>query len=109
MSVIEAINAALATVQDPELHRALPELGMVEHVAHSDGVADLTILLTISGCPMKDRLRTDITAAVGFVKKTSKEEQIIRKICILFFELMTQDFLISYLKVSVHFNALSKL
>lgn len=68
MSVIEAINAALATVQDPELHRALPELGMVEHVAHSDGVADLTILLTISGCPMKDRLRTDITAAVGAVE-----------------------------------------
>jgi len=49
MSVIEGINAALATVQDPELHRALPELGMVEHVGFSNGVADLTILLTISG------------------------------------------------------------
>lgn len=68
MSVIEAINAALATVQDPELHRALPELGMVEHVDFSNGVADLTILLTISGCPMKDRLTTDITGAVSAVE-----------------------------------------
>ena len=68
MSVIEGINAALATVQDPELHRALPELGMVEHVGFSDGVADLTILLTISGCPMKDRLTTDITGAVSAVE-----------------------------------------
>ena len=67
MSLIEEINAALATVQDPELHHALPELGMVESVAESGGIVDLTILLTISGCPMKDRLTTDITSAVGAV------------------------------------------
>jgi ATP-binding protein involved in chromosome partitioning len=72
MTVIDAINAALSTVQDPELHRALPELGMVESVAHANGVADLTILLTISGCPMKDRLTTDITAAVGAVEGVSE-------------------------------------
>ena len=64
MTLIEKINAALATVQDPELHHALPELGMVESVAENNGVGDLTILLTISGCPMKDRLTSDITAAV---------------------------------------------
>ena len=29
MTIVEQIHAALATVQDPELHRALPELGMV--------------------------------------------------------------------------------
>ena len=68
MTIIEGINAALATVQDPELHRALPELGMVESVSESSGVVDLTILLTISGCPMKDRLTNDITAAVGAVE-----------------------------------------
>jgi ATP-binding protein involved in chromosome partitioning len=68
MTIIEGINAALATVQDPELHRTLPELGMVESVSESSGVVDLTILLTISGCPMKDRLTNDITAAVGAVE-----------------------------------------
>ena len=30
MTTIELINAALATVSDPELHRPLPDLGMVE-------------------------------------------------------------------------------
>ena len=64
MTTIELINAALATVSDPELHRPLPELGMVESVAVNGSVAELKILLTISGCPMQDRLRSDITAAV---------------------------------------------
>ena len=64
MTTIELINAALATVSDPELHRPLPELGMVESVAVNGAVAELKILLTISGCPMQDRLRSDITAAV---------------------------------------------
>lgn len=64
MSTLELIHAALATVQDPELHRALPELGMVKSVAHNGTTAELEILLTISGCPMKDRLTTDIEKAV---------------------------------------------
>ena len=64
MTTIELINAALATVSDPELHRPLPDLGMVESVSVSGATADLKILLTISGCPMQDRLRSDITEAV---------------------------------------------
>lgn len=72
MTVIEQINGALAQVQDPELHRPLPELGMVESVAFSDGVAQIKILLTISGCPMQDRLRTDVTTAVTNVPEVSR-------------------------------------
>lgn len=64
---IALINAALATVSDPELHRPLPDLGMVERVEFSNGVADLKILLTISGCPMRDRLQKDVTEAVSKV------------------------------------------
>ena len=64
MTTIDLIHAALATVQDPELHRALPELGMVKSVELVGGTAQLEILLTISGCPMKDRLTTDIDKAV---------------------------------------------
>ena len=62
--IIEDINAALGTVSDPELHRPLPELGMVKSVEFKAGVAHIEILLTISGCPMRDRLQTDISATV---------------------------------------------
>ena len=62
--IIEAISRALATVSDPELHRPLPDLGMVESVIFDNGEARITILLTISGCPMKDRLHKDISEAV---------------------------------------------
>ena len=65
--IIEAIKVALGTVIDPELRRPLPELGMVESVAFDSGVAKLTILLTISGCPMRDRLQQDVNTAVTSV------------------------------------------
>jgi len=74
MTVIESIHAALATVEDPEIHRPLPDLGMVESVQADGGVARLKILLTISGCPMQDRLRTDITKAVMAVETISSVE-----------------------------------
>jgi ATP-binding protein involved in chromosome partitioning len=62
--IIDEINTALATVSDPELHRPLPELGMVKSVEFKSGVAHIEILLTISGCPMRDRLQSDISAAL---------------------------------------------
>ena len=62
--LIAEINKALATVSDPELHRPLPELGMVESVEFEGGIASIKILLTISGCPMRDRLEKDVRAAV---------------------------------------------
>lgn len=64
---IEKLHAALATVIDPELRRPLPELGMVESVSLAQGVASIKILLTISGCPMRDRLQTDISNAITSV------------------------------------------
>lgn len=70
--VIAAIHRALARVNDPELRRPLPDLGMVESVNFLDGVATLDIKLTISGCPMRDRLSSDITAAVTEVAGVAK-------------------------------------
>jgi len=71
---LSLISEALATVSDPELHRPLPDLGMVEEVLFSDGTAKLKILLTISGCPMRDRLQKDITEAVTKVPHVSNVE-----------------------------------
>lgn len=64
MTTLDLVHAALATVSDPELHRPLPDLGMVESVEIIGSTANLKILLTISGCPMQDRLRSDISTAV---------------------------------------------
>jgi ATP-binding protein involved in chromosome partitioning len=61
--LIDAVRNELANVSDPELHRPITELGMVDRIEINDGVADLSILLTISGCPMRERLHQDVTAA----------------------------------------------
>jgi ATP-binding protein involved in chromosome partitioning len=67
-TVEAAIAAALATVDDPEIRRPITELGMVRDVVlRSDGLATIGILLTVVGCPLKDKLRSDITRAVGAV------------------------------------------
>lgn len=63
-SIKSAIEVELAKVSDPELHRPITELGMVERIEFHDGIVDLSILLTISGCPMRDRLQKDVSEAV---------------------------------------------
>jgi len=61
----DALFAALSTVNDPEIRKPITELGMVESVAVDEsGRAAVTILLTISGCPLKDTLTRDATAAL---------------------------------------------
>lgn len=74
MSTIELINTALGTVIDPELHKPLPELGMIESVNFADGIAKIGILLTIVGCPMKDRLHSDITKSLSNISEVKTVE-----------------------------------
>ncbi len=63
-SAVSAVTEALGTVIDPEIRRPITELGMVESVSVTDGVADVTVLLTISGCPLQATIRSDVTQAV---------------------------------------------
>jgi ATP-binding protein involved in chromosome partitioning len=72
--ITQAIHKALATVSDPELHRPLPDLGMVESVTFNNGTAQIKILLTISGCPMRERLHNDVLSAVREVPGISSVE-----------------------------------
>jgi ATP-binding protein involved in chromosome partitioning len=66
--LLEDVQAALATVNDPEIRRPITELGMVRDVEiGSDATVGVTVLLTVSGCPMKDTLTRDVTRAVGRV------------------------------------------
>ncbi len=61
----DALLAALATVNDPEIHRPITELGMVGSLACAeDGRVAVTVLLTVSGCPLKETLTRDTTAAL---------------------------------------------
>jgi ATP-binding protein involved in chromosome partitioning len=63
---VEQVNAALATVNDPEIHRPITELGMVKQVEVApDGTVVVQVWLTVSGCPLKDTITRDVTAAVG--------------------------------------------
>jgi ATP-binding protein involved in chromosome partitioning len=64
---LDAVHAALATVDDPEIRRPVTELGMVKSVQADGGIVRVDIFLTVAGCPMKDRLTTDVKAAVGAV------------------------------------------
>ncbi len=56
---------ALATVNDPEIRKPITELGMVKAVDVDEaGHVAATIYLTISGCPMRDTITKDSTAAL---------------------------------------------
>ena len=67
----ETILEALAKVNDPEIKRPITELGMVDTVTIDDAgaspVISVRILLTVAGCPLKDTLNRDVTAAVKSV------------------------------------------
>ena len=64
----EAIDAALATVQDPEIRRPLTELKMIKAVDIADsGAVTVEIWLTVSGCPMRDEITGRVTDAVSAV------------------------------------------
>ncbi len=65
---MDQIQAALARVNDPEIKRPITELDMVEHVEVDDtGMVTVRVLLTVSGCPMKDTITREVTAAVSNV------------------------------------------
>jgi ATP-binding protein involved in chromosome partitioning len=60
----DAIQAALATVDDPEIRRPITDLGMVKGFTVADRRVTVELLLTVSGCPLRDKLNSDITAAL---------------------------------------------
>ncbi|MDA0563003.1 Mrp/NBP35 family ATP-binding protein [Streptomonospora sp. S1-112] len=69
----EQVNAALATVQDPEIHRPITDLDMVKSVEIAEGgVVHVGIYLTVAGCPMKGRIEKDVTAAVSKIEGVSR-------------------------------------
>jgi len=64
----EQVTSALAGVNDPEIGRPITELGMVKSVSvGSDGRVDVSVYLTVAGCPMRDTITSRVTDAVTAV------------------------------------------
>jgi ATP-binding protein involved in chromosome partitioning len=61
----EQVTAALASVRDPEIHRPITELNMVKDVRiDPNGAVTVSVYLTVAGCPLRDTITRDVTAAV---------------------------------------------
>jgi ATP-binding protein involved in chromosome partitioning len=70
----EAVLEALSRVIDPELHRPVTELDMVRSVEIEDGRVDVTIALTVAGCPLRssfeDQVRREVATLEGVQEVT---------------------------------------
>ncbi len=68
----QQVTQALDGVQDPEIHRPITELGMVKNIAiAADGAVLVEVWLTVSGCPLRDTIIREVTAAVTKVPGVS--------------------------------------
>ena len=66
------VEAALGTVNDPEIKRPITEINMVEAVEiEESGQVTVKVLLTVAGCPLKDTITRDVTNAVSKVAGVS--------------------------------------
>lgn len=73
----DQVLEALKKVQDPEIHKDIVSLGMVQDLEVKDGVVSLTVVLTTPACPLKKQIEDDVTAAV---KKVSGVKEVKIKI-----------------------------
>jgi ATP-binding protein involved in chromosome partitioning len=60
----DSILDALRGVQDPDLHRDLVTLGMIEDLELEGGRASFTLVLTTSACPLREQIEGDCRQAV---------------------------------------------
>lgn len=64
----EIIIAALSKVQEPELHKDLVTLNMIQDLVVIADSVHFTIMLTTPACPLRDRIQDEAKAAVMAVK-----------------------------------------
>ena len=65
--LLDAIREALTHVLDPEIKRPITDLGMVRSIEVAGSRATVGIDLTTPGCPLKDTLTRDVSAAAATV------------------------------------------
>ena len=60
----DQVRAALRGVLDPEIGRPIEDIGMLKDIEVRDATVRVHVLITIEGCPLKDRITSDVTSAV---------------------------------------------
>jgi ATP-binding protein involved in chromosome partitioning len=60
----DQVREALRSVLDPEIGRPIEDIGMLRSIQVEGGAVRVEVLITIEGCPLKDRITHDVTAAV---------------------------------------------
>ncbi|MGQ0671124.1 MAG: Mrp/NBP35 family ATP-binding protein, partial [Actinomycetota bacterium] len=60
----EQVRTALRNVLDPEIGKPIEEIGMLKGIEVDGGSVRVHVLITIEGCPLKERITSDVTAAV---------------------------------------------
>ncbi|MGH2591522.1 MAG: Mrp/NBP35 family ATP-binding protein, partial [Actinomycetota bacterium] len=61
----EQVREALRGVNDPEIGRPIEDIGMLQGIDVEGGLVRVHVLITIEGCPLKDRITNDVTAALA--------------------------------------------
>jgi ATP-binding protein involved in chromosome partitioning len=64
MPTTEEITQVLASINDPELHRSIVDLGMVKGVDVHPPVVTVDLALTIPGCPLKSYFQEVLPAKI---------------------------------------------
>ena len=64
MATEAQVREALRSVLDPEIGRPIEDIGMLRGISIEGDTVRVDVLITIEGCPLKDRITNDVTAAV---------------------------------------------
>jgi ATP-binding protein involved in chromosome partitioning len=77
MPTNEEVRQALRNVLDPEIGKPIEDVGMLKGIEVEDHLVRVYILLTIAGCPLKDRIDTDVRGAVGPILDPGQRVEVI--------------------------------
>jgi len=61
----ESVLAALSQVQEPELHKDLVTLNMIQNLVIEGGKVQFTVVLTTPACPLRGKIETESRQAVA--------------------------------------------
>jgi ATP-binding protein involved in chromosome partitioning len=77
MPTKEEVRQALRNVLDPEIGKPIEDVGMLKEIVVDNGVVRVYVLLTIAGCPLKDRINSDVTNAVRPILDAGQHVEVI--------------------------------
>lgn len=61
----EQVRQAMRSVLDPEIGKPIEDLGMLKEIRVEGSTVEVDVLLTIAGCPLRETITRDVTAAAS--------------------------------------------